>query len=184
MKQQVLFIHGAGGEAHVTAKFLAASLQNALGDDYDVRYPQMPQPANPKYEAWRDVIVHELSETNNRTILVGHSLGGSILLKVLSETPIEKSVAGLYLIAVPYWGAEDWEVDAFTLDRDFAVRLPAELPIVFYYSRDDAVFPFAHQKLYAQHLPAATFREFTGRDHQFNNDLSAIAHDIVYLGNS
>ena len=40
MKKQVLFIHGGGGEGtYEEDGILVASLQNALGATYEVRYP-------------------------------------------------------------------------------------------------------------------------------------------------
>ena len=39
MKKHVLFIHGAGQGAYEEDLLLVASLQNALGSAYDVRYP-------------------------------------------------------------------------------------------------------------------------------------------------
>ncbi len=41
--------------------------------------------------------------------------------------------------------------------------------------------PFAHLALYTGALPDATVREFDGRGHQFNNDLSEVAADIKRL---
>ncbi len=42
MKKQVLFIQGGGAGAYEADGKLAASLQEALGAEYEVRYPQMP----------------------------------------------------------------------------------------------------------------------------------------------
>jgi predicted alpha/beta hydrolase family esterase len=113
--------------------------------------------------------------------LVGHSLGGSILLKYLSEENVKEPIAGIFLIATPYWGAEEWQVDEYTLHEGFALRLPKEPRIFLYHSRDDEVVPFAHLAMYAEKLPHATIREFDGRGHRFNDDLSEIAADITSL---
>ena len=103
MKRQVLFIHGGGGqEAYEEDEKLAADLRDVLGDAYAVRYPKMP--VNHEYEAWREQIARELAALGWDVVLVGHSLGASILLKYLSEEELEKPVAGIFLIAPPYWG--------------------------------------------------------------------------------
>jgi predicted alpha/beta hydrolase family esterase len=178
VKKRVLFVHGAGG--YEEDKKLAASLRDTLGAAYDVRYPKMPDEDSPEYEAWKDRIAEELTDLNGEVILVGHSLGASILLKYLSEEKVEKPIAGLFLIA-PYWGAEDWEVGEYELRTDFASKLPNDLPKFVYHSRDDEWVPFAHLALYAEKLPQATIREFDGRGHQFNDDLSEVARDIKGL---
>ncbi len=179
MKKRVLFVHGAGG--YEEDKKLVASLRDALGAAYDVRYPKMPDEDSPEYEAWKSRIAKELTALDGEVILVGHSLGASILLKYLSEEGVEKPVAGIFLIAPPYWGAEDWQVGEYELQENFASKLPKELPVFFYHSRDDEWVPFAHLALYREKLPQATIREFDGRGHQFNGDLSEVARDIRRL---
>ena len=181
MKKQVLFVHGGGEGAYEEDKKLAENLRDVLGAAYDVRCPKMPNGDNPEYDAWKNQIAEELTDMDGETILVGHSLGASILLKYVSEEVVEKPVAGLFLVAPPYWGAEDWEVGEYELRTDFASRLPKDLPVFFYHSRDDEWVPFAHLALYAEKLPQATIREFDGRGHQFDDDLSEVARDIKEL---
>ena len=181
MRKLVLFVHGGGEGAYEEDKKLAANLQDSLGDAYDVRHPKMPDEGSPVYEAWRDRIASELAALDCGTILVGHSLGASILLKYLSEEKTEKPIAGIYLVTTPYWGAEDWEVEEYALQRDFASKLAGGLPVFFYHGRDDEVVPFEHLALFAEKLPQATVREFDGRGHQFDEDLSEVALDIKGL---
>lgn len=181
MKKRVLFVHGGGQGAYEEDRKLAANLRDALGAAYDLQYPKMPDEDSPVYEVWRDRIAKELATLDDEVILVGHSLGASTLLKYLSEEKAEKPVAGLFLIAPPYWGTEDWEVDEYALQADFASKLPEELPVFFYHSRDDEVVPFAHLARYAEKLPRATIREFDGRGHQFDDDLSDVARDVKRL---
>jgi uncharacterized protein len=178
MKRWVLFIHGGGEGAYEEDRNLAASLQDALGAAYDVRCPQMPDEDRPVYRAWKERIAKELDALEGEVILVGHSLGGSILLKFLSEEEVEKPILGLFLVATPYWGVEDWEVGEYVLREDFASKIPKEIAVFLYHSRDDEVVPFAHTALYAEMLPRATVREFDGRGHQFDDDLSEVARDI------
>jgi predicted alpha/beta hydrolase family esterase len=181
MKKRVLFVHGGGEGAYEEDKRMAENLRDALGAAYDVRCPKMPNEDRPEYEAWKGQIAQELAALDGAVILVGHSLGASILLKYLSEENVEEPVAGLFLIAPPYWGAEDWEVSEYELRDDFSSKLPWDLPVFFYHSRDDEWVPFAHLALYAEKLPQATTHEFDGRGHQLNDDMSEIARDIRRL---
>lgn len=177
MTHHVLFIHGGGG--YKADKKLAADLQTVLGTAYDVQYPKMPD--SPEIEVWNDRIAAELAALDDEVILVGHSVGGSILLKHLSEEPVKNPIAGIFLIAPPYWGVEGWEVDEYTLQSDFPSKLPEGPPVFFYHSRDDETVPFVHLALYAEKLPEATIHEFDGRGHQFDDDASDIARDIKSL---
>jgi len=178
MVKRVLFIHGGGEGAYEADIKLATSLQDALGAAYDVRCPRIPDDDHTGYAAWRDRVSRELAALDGEVILVGHSVGGSVLLKYFSEEEVESPVAGLFSVAAPYWGVEDWEVDEFTLQEDFASELPPELPVFLYHGREDEVVPFAHLALYARGLPRATVREIEGRGHQLDDDLSEVARDI------
>lgn len=180
MKKEILFIQGAGEGAYEEDKKLVTSLQDTLGADYEVRDPKMPNEDSPAYKAWKSQIAKELAALNDEMIGVGHSFGASILLKYLSEEDVQQRISGIFLIATPYWGAEDWQVDEYALREGFAARLP-EAPIFLYQSRDDEIVPFAHLARYVERLPQATVREFDGRGHQFNNDLSEVARDIARL---
>ncbi len=181
MKKQVLFIQGAGEGAYEEDGKLVKSLRDVLGVEYSVLYPKMPKEESSGYEAWKAQISKSLAALDGKVILVGHSVGSSMLLKYLSEESVEKSLTGLFLIAAPYWGPGGWQMDEFTLDEDHASKLFKSLPIFFYHSRDDDIVPFAHLAMHAEKFPQATIREFDGRGHQFNNDLSEVAADITSL---
>ena len=181
MNKQVVFIQGAGKGAYEIDGKLVTSLRAALGAEYDVRYPKMPAEESAGYEEWKTRIMQELGTLEGEMILVGHSAGGAILLKYLAEEKVGQPIAGIFLIAIPYFGAPNWQVEQVTLPQDLASHLPKQVPIFFYHSRDDEWVPFAHLAMYAKQLPQATRREFDRGGHQFNNDLSKVAADITNL---
>ena len=67
MKKIVLFIHSAGEGAYEEDGLLAASLQNALGSAYEVRYPRMVNEESPEYAAWKAQIASELAALDDFT---------------------------------------------------------------------------------------------------------------------
>ena len=179
MKKPVLFIHGAGEGAFEEDRLLVASLRNALGLAYDVRYPKMPEEDNATYADWKAPIEREWATLDEEVILVGHSVGGSVLVKYLSEQQLDKPICSLFLLAPPYWGADEfWKWDEARLPEDVAAKLASVPQIFLYHSRDDDIVPFAHLALYAAKLPWATVHEFDGRGHQLGNDLAEVAEDI------
>jgi len=180
MTKPILFIHGGGEGAYEADGILAASLPDVLGTAYEVHYPKMPLEESAGYVDWKAQIARELSALDNPVILVAHSVGGSILLKYLTEEQIEKPIAALFLLAVPYFGADEtWRYPDMNLPPDFATKLPPIPRIFLYHSQDDEVVPFAHLALYAAKLPQAVVRTFAGRGHQFGNDLADVARDII-----
>lgn len=184
VKRQVLFIQGGGKGAYKADAQLVNSLRKTLGDAYEVHYPKVPKESDPDYRRWKTQIGKELAAFEDMVILIGHSLGGSFLLKYLCEEKPETPIAGMFLIATPYWGGDGWRYEGYervTLPEDFASRLPKGVPIFLYHGTDDETAPFAHLALYAEKLPRAAVRALDGRGHQLNTDLSEVAADIKSL---
>lgn len=179
--RMVLFIHGGGESGYETDETLATSLQNALGAAYKVLYPRMPNENTPDF-GWGAEIGKELAAINDDVILVGHSLGASMLLKYLSENQPTHSIRGIFLISTPFWsGDEDWQKQ-LSLGEDFVEKLPKNVPIFLYHSRDDEEVDFSHLRIYADKLPQATIYAAESGGHQFGNNLSQVAKDIQALG--
>lgn len=178
MTIRIVFIHGAGDGAYSEDALLAESLRKELGSEYDVAIPHMPDEANPDAERWKQAIASELSLALGSVMLVGHSAGGSTLLKYLAEEPVVTPIAGLFLLAAPSWDEHYWNFDVLKLPSDIAVKL-ATIPAIFlYHCQDDNIVPFAHLALHGARMPQATARAFVEGGHQFGNDLSCVAADI------
>jgi uncharacterized protein len=180
MSKHILFLQGgAGEEDHAADAKPVDSLQKKLGDGYEVHYPLLPEESSPDFGRIKQ-IDKEISLIKGEIILVGHSLGASMLLKYLSEIQVQKKIAGIFLIATPFWsGDEDWK-QGLKLHEDFAGKLPKGVPVFPYHSKDDEEVPFDHLEIYAHHLPRAA-RKITDGGHQLNNDLAIIAKDIKSL---
>lgn len=184
MNRQVLFIQGAGKGAYKEDKKLVASLRQLLGREYEVHYPAMRNEDDADYETWKRLIEENLAALDGTVIVVGHSLGASILIKCLAEG-VTRRITGIFLIATPFWGSDKgWKYEgyeALALPEGHANQLPSHARIFFYHSRDDEIVPFAHLALYTQKFPQATIRELNGRGHQLHNDLSEVVEDIESL---
>jgi predicted alpha/beta hydrolase family esterase len=174
----VLFIQGGGKGAHAEDAPLADSLKRALGREYAVRFPRMPGEADPSLASWKEKISSELSRLAGEGVLVAHSVGGSILLRYLSEEKVEKPIAGLFLLAAPSWDEDRWNFDDLKLRQDVAEKLAPIPRLFFYHCRDDEVVPFAHLALHGARIPQAVTRALDRGGHQFGNDLTGVAADI------
>src|SRR3954451_18578517 len=102
MSTQALFIQGAGQGAYAADEKLVVNLRRSLGAEYDIHYPAMPHEDGADYEIWKVQIASELTAMNDPVLLLGHSVGASMLLKFLSEIAVERTIGGIFLIATPF----------------------------------------------------------------------------------
>jgi pimeloyl-ACP methyl ester carboxylesterase len=182
MSKPVLFIQGGGEGTHdAWDNKLVHSLETTLGQAYTVRYPRMPNEGDPNYAAWRNELFKQLDELGDGAILVGHSIGGAFLIHALAERPAKQKWSAVLLIAPPFFGAGGgWPRDESDQMPDLA-GFPPEIPVFIYHGAADAEVPADHMALYAKAIPHATPRVLPDRDHQLNDDLSEVAHDIGML---
>lgn len=181
MARPVLFIQGAGEGAHAADAKLAASLRGALGPDYAVRFPAMPDEADPDAGAWGEVIAAELEDLGEGVAVVGHSAGAAVLCAFLTGPGRGRGVAGVFLVAAPFFGDGGWRVEGFTTPGDLGRRLP-KAPVHLYHGGEDEIVPVAHLDLYARAIPDAVVRRLERRDHQLGEDMTEVARDILGLG--
>ena len=177
--RHILFIQGGGADAHDEwDDKLVNSLRRELGDEYEVRYPRMPDEDDPSYARWSAAIRREMTALDDGAVVVGHSVGGTILINALAERPAERGLGAIVLIAAPFVGAGGWPGDEFELPHDLGTRLPQGVPVHVFHGLQDETAPQSHADLYARAIPQAKLHRLPGRDHQLDNDLSEVAKTI------
>ncbi|WCN83300.1 alpha/beta hydrolase [Micromonospora sp. LH3U1] len=173
---QILFIQGAGaGTYDEWDNKLVDSLRRELGDGYEVRYPRMPDEDDPSYATWSAAIRREIAAVADGAVVVGHSVGGTILVNALAERPPERELTAIVLIAAPFVGAGGWPGDGFESPYDLGATLPRGVPVHVFHGLQDETAPPSHADLYAGVIPQAQLHRLPGRDHQLDNDLSEVA---------
>lgn len=182
MTRQVLFIHGGGEGAHKEDATLAASLRGKLGPAFEVRYPAMPDERDPDYKVWQRIIMDEAADMGEGAILVGHSIGASVLIKVLAGRGPMQPITGVFLIAGPFWHDHDfWHWDEVALPKDAGDHYPRDVPLYLYHGEEDEVVPVSHLEMYMKVFPQAVVQRLRGRNHQLNDDMTEVARDIMSL---
>ena len=175
-RRQVLFVQGGGAGTHDEwDDQLVHSLRQELGDAYEIRYPRMPAEDDPGYAAWGPAISEAIAMLEDGAVVLGHSMGGTLLIHTLTERPPDASLAAIVLIAAPFVGVGGWPGVEFELPDNLGALLPAEVPVHLFHGLADDEVPPAHADLYARAIPGAQTHRVPGRDHQFGNDLSDVA---------
>lgn len=195
MKKQVVIIHGGNTFdsydeylAYLESKTLSLEdlrrsdwkkwLPDALGEEYEVLFPRMPNGNNAKYAEWKILFKKLLPLLNDGVLLIGHSLGGVFLAKFLSEEESPVSIDGLFLIAAPAESSEKESLADFALITDLK-KCSDTIPHTFiYHSKDDHIVPFKDALWYREQLPGATFRELDGLGHLNQETFDELLEDI------
>jgi predicted alpha/beta hydrolase family esterase len=180
--RQILFIQGGGEGTHDEwDDKLVDSLRRELGDGFEVRYPRMPAEDDPSDATWGPSIRQEVARLDAGAIVVGHSVGATILVHALADKPPQTDLGAIVLLAAPFVGAGGWPGDGFELPIDLGARLPQGVPVHVFHGLEDETAPPAHADLYAHAIPQARLHRLPERDHQLGNDLADVARVIRSL---
>jgi uncharacterized protein len=184
--KKILFAHSAGeqGSKGEGSYDLVSYLQEELVNEYEISYPIIEVPESPTYKNWKNMLQKEFTAIEEPVILVGHSLGGSVLLKYLSEESPKILVLALFLVAAPHWGKDGWNVEDFVLNENFELKLNHIKHVFLYHCKEDEIVPFKHLSFYQKAFPNATVRLLNGTDHVFANGLPELVNDIKKLNHS
>ncbi|MBU0546920.1 MAG: alpha/beta fold hydrolase [Patescibacteria group bacterium] len=119
MLKRVLIIHG--WEASSKDNWFLEEKERLEKLGYEVVVPDMPNTLLPKKDEWVQVIKD--SNPDENSILIGHSLGGTAILRYLEET--SDKIGKCILVATPIRKLENNEFDSspiynfFELDIDY-----------------------------------------------------------------
>jgi len=181
-RRQILFIQGGGAGTHDEwDDKLVASLERELGSEYEVRYPRMPDEDDPNADTWGAAIRREVAVLADRAVVVGHSVGATLLVQALVDLPPRQDLAAIVLISAPFVGAGGWPAEEFELPRDLGARLPQGPEVHVVHGLDDETVPPSHAELYTSVIAQAQLHLLPGRNHQLHDDLSEVARLIARL---
>ena len=175
----LLFVQGAGANAHAVDRLMADALASELGERFRVVFPRVPDEAGPDRDAWKRAIAADVRGAS-AAIVVAHSAGAANVADMLAEGRLGEfsGIRGLFLLAPPFIGPGGWAFDGFHFDHATSGQALAGMPLHFYFGSADEAVPSAHAALYQAVFPDATFRRLKDCDHQFGGHLRRVAQDI------
>lgn len=96
MKQALIF-HGTGGSSNGNwFPWLKTKLEK---QGYHVTVPQFPNPDAPNFQDWSRELEKYREYINENSVLIGHSLGGLFLLRVLERLSVP--IRAAFFVAAP-----------------------------------------------------------------------------------
>jgi uncharacterized protein len=151
-------------------------LRWALGVEYEIILPTMPNKTNARFEEWKIWFDKLVPYFQDEVILVGHSLGGSFLAKYLSENKFSKTIKAVFLISAVYdRDSERYGLLSFALSDKLDLQTEN---IYLYHSKDDPVVPFSALDNFSKALPGAHSRTLDNRGHINQEEFPELVEDI------
>lgn len=174
-------MHAAGLKVEGSGDFIKV-LEKDLGSNYRLTAPDMPDAEAPNYSKWARAFGAAMQSLSGDLHLVGHSLGGTIILKYFAlNGGASERIKSLHLAAVPYWGLPDWEIDDFLLPKNYVQALATVPKIFFYQGTEDDVLTPEHLDKYKLDISRAKIRILKGSDHVFTHGIPELTKDILEL---
>ena len=158
MKQQILVIPGgwahddeqgyldylSSKQVHINQdpswmlKNWRAQLVWHLGDGYEVTVPVMPSKDNAKYEQWKLWFERYFEHIDGDVILIGESLGGTFLVKYLSENNVPFNITSLILVAAGFDDGNGYSFGDFVIDKELSKTVSDKIErLGLFYSDND-----------------------------------------------
>lgn len=160
------------------------TLEERLGNGFEVISPRMPNKANAKYTEWEIWFEKFIPYLENPVALVGQSLGGIFLAKYLSENKFPKKILATFLISAPYDGKDSkYSLSSFALPENLDKFIEQGGKIHVYHSKDDPIVPFADFEKYKKALPEAETHVFDDRGHFNQEEFPELVNDIKNVYN-
>ena len=200
MKRQVIFIHGGVSfkskedfyewlkttdiDPYKIRNQWSDSLGLELGQNYEYLKLAMPSKYGADYEAWKIWFERHFNFAyNENPILIGHSLGGTFLLKYLSENGFPKHISQLHLVAPAVLEGDNSDLeklDTFNFDIE-KIKTISNLcdKIYLYHSKDDKTVTFENSELVKQNLPNVNFIVFEDRGHLRQEKFPELVKNIL-----
>lgn len=177
--QKILFVHSAGPQygKGKGSYDLVNYLRSKLSADFKILFPKIEKPNAPEYRKYKSMLSSSFVNIKDPIVLIGHSLGGSTLLKYLSEEKPDVTIAAIFLVSTPHWTSN---MKKFVLKDNFEKSLK-NVPVFLYHSKKDEIIPFDHLDFYKKAFTNATVRELPGKDHVFSKGLPELVSDIQNL---
>ncbi len=177
-KKNAIIIHGYGGDP--SGNWFPWLERELVAEGWNVKVPDFGQHEVPNYEHWNSVFLEVVAGLDPKeTVLVGHSLGGALIPRVLADWT-GGSFKASFLVAAPYENI-GWE----TLDPFFdASRVGTSEKmgkVSLFYSDDDPYVPLWHSEKYKEVLGGELTVQHA-KEHLWDREYEILRDAILQTG--
>jgi len=104
---RLLIIHGTGGSPQ--GNWFPWLSQSAKRSGYEVLAPRFPTPNGQSLQSWSEILKKDAGPLRSSDVLVGHSIGGAMVLRMLEQSKNEVSASFIVSGFVRQLGLPDFD---------------------------------------------------------------------------
>lgn len=173
-EKRVFIVHGWGGYPEEGwFPWLKDELEKR---NFKVQVPRMPNPDEPKIKDWVGYLEEVVSEADEKTYFVGHSIGCQTIMRYLEQLSKGFKVGGVVFVAGWFTlknlaNEREWQIARIWLETPINTEKVKKLTVNFVaiFSDDDPVVPVDNKEMFETRLEAKTTVEenkghFSGDD--------------------
>lgn len=174
----ILILHKFGGSP--SDAWYSAVKQEMQAQGHRVVIPQLPNPNEPKLAAWLKTALQSYRD-HQPEIVIGHSLGGSLVFRLLEQVGGEGVVKKAIVVAPPvYAKPEDnlHRTEFFNQPLNWGNLKSFPIQYTIFYSSDDQSVSQEHAELVRDKLEAE-YKLFFNRGHFLQTEFPELIQAIL-----
>lgn len=179
--KHIVFVHSAGVQSKTTGSNPLINKIQSHVFGYEWHISDYPREQGQIYEAWLEVLLKDLATINDEdtVVLIGHSFGGSVIMKYLTENEIVHKVKQVIMIGSPFWGHDEKFSDPLNkLKSDASKHLGKDIEVYHIQSTDDDRVDFSHQAAWKNAFPRLETIQLNAGQHEFHDGIEVL-YDIL-----
>jgi uncharacterized protein len=161
---RIILVHGY--KSSPTMNFFPWLERELRSRGFDVIIPVLPNPEEPDRDAWTAALVDASAPLTDQTIIVGHSLGGAAILRMLEAAEARSTPHAVVLVSTPWMIKDERFRGFFFSEFDFEVLMWRASKFLVIHAQNDPIIPVEHGKRYAGVLHAKLVTPETGEHFQ------------------
>lgn len=175
--KHVLFVHSAGVQQKESGSNPLIHYLKRHTANIEWHTPSFPRDEGQVYSNWMKVLKDTLAHIpdDEELLLIGHSFGGSVVMKYLTENESPNQISKVVLISSPYWGCDAKFDDAQNeLTGNAENRISSAIELYHIQSIDDDRVDFSHQACWHNKFPQLRVIKKTDGKHEFHQGIEEL----------
>lgn len=171
--KHIVFVHSAGVQSVTSGSNPLIRKTKEDIPDYTWHASDYPRDIGQIYDNWVKVLIQSLDEVpiDEPVILIGHSFGGTVITKYLTENTVQHNIEKVIMIGSPFFGCDEKFSDLQNIITD---ELKVAAPIYHIQSEDDDRVNITHQKCWQEKFPEIQLITEQSGKHEFHDGIQAL----------